>query len=103
MAGNMTCVDKDVINNLPPSEPMGIVTEEDALLGKGQFDKYMRASVNQLTRQYDEGRIKGADIASALVEMIPPMMDVANKFVLGEVTAKLAAQKARYEIEDSRV
>ena len=99
MAGNLTCVDKDIINTLPPSEPMGIVTEEDALKGKGQFDKYMRATVNQLTRQYDEGRIKGADIANALVELIPPMMENANKFVLGEVNAKLAAHKARYELK----
>jgi hypothetical protein len=99
MAGNMTCVDKDIVDNLPPSPKMGIVTEEDAKTGKGQFDKYMRAVVSQLGVQYDEGRIKGADLANAFVEVIPPMMESANKFVLGEVAARLAADKAKFDLK----
>jgi len=99
MPGNMSCVNKELIDNLPPSTPMRKVTEEDALTGQGQFDKYMRASASQLAIQYDEGRIKGADLAAAMVELIPSMMENANKFVIGEVTAKLEAEKSRYELK----
>ncbi len=66
------------------------VTTED-IDGTGAFDIYMRAGMNQLMTQYEEGRIKGADFAAAYVAMVELMMTEANKFVLGLVQAEIAA------------
>ncbi len=67
------------------------VTEE-VVSGGGVFDSYMRAGSNQLTTQYDKGRIKGAEYAQAYIAMMQLMMTEANKFVLGVFQAEIAAK-----------
>ncbi|RLE58405.1 MAG: hypothetical protein DRJ35_07965 [Thermoprotei archaeon] len=85
------------------AEKIGIVTEEDTVSGKGQFDKYMRAGNNQLTLQYKEGRIKGADYATAFITMQDNMMTQANNFVLGEFDARVKALLIAAQIEEMQL
>ncbi len=85
------------------AEKIGIVTEEDTVTGKGQFDKYMRAGVNQLNLQYKEGRIKGADYAAAFIAMQDNMMAQANSFVLGEFDSRVKSLLAAAQIEEMQL
>ncbi len=97
--------DEDLLIDVPP-EPeehlpieIGIVTEE-IIAGNGQFDKYMRAIVNQIEIQFDAGRIKGADIASLFGELIPNMMAEANKYILAEYAENIKADMTAIQIEE---
>jgi len=90
------CTYDVTIPTIPANTPdiniptVGTITEE-SVDGKGVFDIYMRAGMNQLMTQYNAGRIKGADFATAYVAQTQLMMTEANKFVLGLVQAEIAA------------
>jgi len=75
-----------------------VVTEEDPVEGQGQFDRYMRAVGNQLEIQYKKGRIKGAELSATFNELIPPMMDEANKFVIAEYQTRAQVEKIKIEL-----
>jgi len=100
--------DEDLKISVPPipkpkiPEDVGIVTEEDPVLGKGQFDKYMRATANQIDIEYQLGRIKGADIAALWGELLPHMMAEANKFVIAEHASRINAETEAIKIEEIR-
>jgi len=90
-------------SNPDPAEEIGIVTEEDPVTGRGQFDKYMRAGNNQIDIQYNLGRIKGAEYANAFVQMQDNMMTQANGFVLGEFKTRIEADLVSAQIEEMQL
>ena len=82
-------IDKPDLGDIP--ELPGDVTQPKApgidditevvLDGAGAFDIFMRAGAAQLQSQYDAGRIKGADYASAYIQMMELMMTQAVAFI----------------------
>ena len=85
-------VPEDIV--LPDPPKIGVVTTEP-ISGTGVFDIYMRAGMNQLNSQYDAGRIKGADFATAYLAQVELMMNGANKFVIDKYKIELDAYDAR--------
>ncbi len=81
------------------SDPVIEEVTEIIVAGDGQFDDYMNAGLNQLERQYDEGRIKGADLATAHIQMYEIALTQANEFVLKkyEIDARLALLELEFE------
>lgn len=94
---NSSCTSGDVTipelpTNLPDINiPSAQTVTEELVTGDGVFDIYMRAGMNQLMTQYEDGRIKGPDFAVAYTALIQVMMVEANKFTLGLVQAEIAA------------
>lgn len=92
--------------------------------GTGAFDRVMQATAAHLQKQYDMGRITGADFAKAHTEITVAALNTGLQFVLqGEVTrwqaitaqaqarraeidavtAKLALETAKYELAAAAV
>ena len=92
-------VDEVSIDDLPdlpddvtaPEAPTVEDVTTEIINGTGAFDVFMRAGSNQLQSQYDKGRIKGADYASAYIQMMELMMTQANMFVLKKFETEMAA------------
>jgi len=99
-----TCDSKTVSPPAPTVPPVHLPSAEDVteiiVGGDGVFDRYMRAGNAQLTTQYDLGRIKGADYASAYVQMMEMMMTQANKFVLDLAQAEIAIKMFNAQYTD---
>lgn len=114
MENNIMCCDNEAdfeseIDYPEYSEPIeevplkiGVVTEEDPVTGKGQFDKYMRAGNNQLDIQYTRGRIKGAEYAASFVAMQESMMGQSNSFIIEEFKTRVLAYKTAFEISEAK-
>ncbi len=83
--GSITLPKLPDISPAPPEPvtPTAQTVTEEKVNGKGVFNVYMRAGMNQLMTQYDQGRIKGADFAKAYTATVELMMTEANKFELG--------------------
>ena len=68
----------------------------------GQYDKYMNAEFQQLLRLYDEGRIKGAEFAAAMVQASNFMMQNANQFVIAKYQADIQLAALEAELVDKK-
>lgn len=94
----------------PESLPIdtGIVTPTVATIttettdGTGIFDVYMRAGMNQLDTQYNLGRIRGPEYATAYMETLGLMIEKANTFAIRIYEAEKNNLVTSYELSKIR-
>ena len=77
-------------NVIVPVAPTVKDITTEVIGGTGAFDVFMRAGANQLQEQYLQGRIKGAEYASAYIEMMKLMMEQAAAFTVKKFETEMA-------------
>lgn len=95
-----TFIDNNEQDDNKPEPPTAgnVTTGKDTIKDPtGSFDIFMSATMAHLQLQYDEGRIKGADFAAAVVQTITATLQTATKFTTDIYTAQMMGFKLDFE------
>lgn len=84
----------DALQNVPDKISTESLTER-SIHGNGVFDAIMEAMENHLKREYEEGRITGAEYTKAYIAMLQSSIQFAVQFLLGKDLAYYQALGAQ--------